>query len=549
MKLWVYNIRRLVGKNTFLLLAGGYTFVAAVVSILLLQTQKQVPVEINLLAESLFAEIRSSDEGAFLTQLPDLAQAELKGFQEIYLPAEILELDAVSSQGEEVLFAPDDFGKSTVRFQHFSASEVPLQYPSGLYIQSVSPLRIHVENGFPEMEFTFEESLPFDLIKGRLSLDETEIGAPPVRGRIVSSSGDLYASFQPEAELTLHWQADSIEEGGLKISRPSFEQKLFTAGGGTQSSILAGMVRVRRGADHRLSSRDWLEIISSEGEVLTVTALTLYPDNTLKLSLNGIVDKLYSTRTGQAKQDLLPSRLRWLWIGYQNMFALGLAAILGFTVLLIYRRFRSRKKKVLFMTLANSPKAYLGGLKRERRAVEKAVQNMHDQVELLTAPDATLEDVFRRFKEKRLEERIRIFHFAGHGMDKSLNFEGMDGEDQIAQGKALASFLGKQTGLELIFYNACFSLSHIDDLKAAGVPNAVLVSKAVGDEAAALFAGAFYENLARGLPAQQAFKQAESEVETYGFPTITRRIRPEKDQSEPVPMWKAYFDEQNPFYI
>src|SRR5678816_509136 len=67
--------------------------------------------------------------------------------------------------------------------------------------------------------------------------------------------------------------------------------------------------------------------------------------------------------------------------------------------------------------------------------------------------NATVGDVIGAFRER--PDQIRVFHFGGHASSSTLLFEDETGQPSAAHAKGLADYLGKASGLVLVFLNGC----------------------------------------------------------------------------------------------
>lgn len=246
---------------------------------------------------------------------------------------------------------------------------------------------------------------------------------------------------------------------------------------------------------------------------------------------------------------LAPLRIEWYWYAYRiQIIVMGIALLLA--ILLIgLRMYRARHKEVVFIALSNAfktPGSYLRKLKEERIAIEGAMRKVFRHVEVKTVPDAGISDIFRQFKDDFYRDRIRIFHFAGHGDQDMLEMEALDGKSESANGRALADYLGRQAELKLVFLNACESMNHAEHLKSAGIKNLILTNKKIDDSIACKFAAAFYENLANGKSLKESFELAEKEVQTYSKKTagfMRGFIRDSYNEAEDGPPWVGYFED------
>ncbi|HEX8201931.1 MAG TPA: CHAT domain-containing protein, partial [Isosphaeraceae bacterium] len=127
---------------------------------------------------------------------------------------------------------------------------------------------------------------------------------------------------------------------------------------------------------------------------------------------------------------------------------------------------------------------------------------------------------------QRHRDRIAIFHFGGHADADSLLLESALGPG-AAHAEGLATLLGRQRGLKLVFLNGCSTRPQVARLLDAGVPAVIATARPIDDALAVRFAVAFYQALttghedARGKVAggcgiASAFAQAEGLAQAAG---------------------------------
>lgn len=124
--------------------------------------------------------------------------------------------------------------------------------------------------------------------------------------------------------------------------------------------------------------------------------------------------------------------------------------------------------------------------------------------------NATVGDVIGAFRER--PDQIRIFHFGGHASSSTLLFEDEAGKPSAAHANGLADYLGKASGLVLVFLNGCSTEPQVRRLRAAGVKAVVATTHAIEDAVAAEFAEALYAELAV-RPLRAAFDAAVSALQ------------------------------------
>lgn len=146
---------------------------------------------------------------------------------------------------------------------------------------------------------------------------------------------------------------------------------------------------------------------------------------------------------------------------------------------------------------------WLRNLPEERRAIQR---QLGASTELKILHDALLDDVWDAFEDASVQGRIQVFHFAGHASESWLAFEDRQGRQLTAHAEGLASFLGRQEGLVLVFLNGCSTAAQVESLR-RNVRAVVATTDSILDGAAADLAGRFYAGL-RTKPLEQAFLDA-----------------------------------------
>ena len=167
-------------------------------------------------------------------------------------------------------------------------------------------------------------------------------------------------------------------------------------------------------------------------------------------------------------------------------------------------------------------------LNQLRNALEKAKDARLCDYEILT--NATLEQIFSTFRNKRYRGRIAVFHYSGHAESFELLLEDEKGRTAKAHAGGLVPFLASQNGLEMVFLNGCHSLSTAQQLLDHGIPIVVGTVQAVSDKIATDLSTFFYRSLADGLPIGQSWNAATQQVQAgisevenlYYEPTISR---------------------------
>jgi serine/threonine protein kinase len=216
------------------------------------------------------------------------------------------------------------------------------------------------------------------------------------------------------------------------------------------------------------------------------------------------------------------------------------------------------KLPVIVLAFANehSESGYLRGLTREMKAIlrvmEPAVQRGRAFIKLI--PAATQEEIAQVFQDEWYDDRIWIFHYAGHADEDELWLESSQGGNQSFFSLGLARFLGAQDGLELVFLNGCATGEHARLLHEANLPAVVTTSRKINDDQAVEFATVFYRGLAGGASIQESFDEAEGVLlglynpASFKSQSPTRSLYWEEETEGPQPEldlpWRLTFRKQ-----
>ena len=171
---------------------------------------------------------------------------------------------------------------------------------------------------------------------------------------------------------------------------------------------------------------------------------------------------------------------------------------------------------VIVLAFANehTSKGFLSSLSKELkqvlRALEPAVQKGKCHIKLL--PAATQEEIISIFQDAWYEDRIWIFHYAGHADQDELWLETSDGENKSFFADGLSRFLGVQEGLKLVFLNGCATEDHADLLLKENIPAVIATSRKIDDNQALTFSKVFYQGIAGGASIDESYQEAEANL-------------------------------------
>ena len=199
---------------------------------------------------------------------------------------------------------------------------------------------------------------------------------------------------------------------------------------------------------------------------------------------------------------------------------------------------------VIYLAFANDRDDYLPLLKEESSNIRHALKGLHRKqyIEVTHEESAELKDIYSQFIEFR--GQISIFHYGGHASGTHLRLE-----DQEGDAAGLATLIGQQENLKLVFLNGCSTREQVDLLFAAGVKAVIATVATIEDEIAVEFATMFYDALAKRHTIGQSFKLAASFVqERHGTviginALVGRGERVYKPEVEKELQWGLYIQE------
>ena len=143
----------------------------------------------------------------------------------------------------------------------------------------------------------------------------------------------------------------------------------------------------------------------------------------------------------------------------------------------------------------------------EWRQAEKALQQDEDAGKLIfnLTPGATMDDVWD--KCNRFHGQIAIFHYGGHS-----NKQALDLTDKQLKGKSLATLLGQEPHLKLVFLNGCSNAEQVNKKLKKGIPAVIATTENISDRRAITFSRQFYVALSSGRTIEEAFSIAAEYV-------------------------------------
>lgn len=120
------------------------------------------------------------------------------------------------------------------------------------------------------------------------------------------------------------------------------------------------------------------------------------------------------------------------------------------------------------------------------------------------------------------EFRPQVVHFSGHGSDREelILHDAADRAMPVAAEALRALFATLGDNVRLVVLNACFSQPQAEAI-VQSIDCAIGMTRAIGDEAAIVFAASFYRALGFGKSVQNAFEQGRTALLLRGIPEDT----------------------------
>lgn len=211
---------------------------------------------------------------------------------------------------------------------------------------------------------------------------------------------------------------------------------------------------------------------------------------------------------------------------------------------------------VIFLAFANNlevPGAYLSLLKREGNNIYRKLWPHREKqaIDLHKVDSSSVSDIFQVFTEM-FPDKVCIFHYGGHADGGHLHLESDSGGAELAHSGGLASLLGQQKELKLVFLNGCSTKAQVDLLLKSGVKAVIATSTKINDGLATEFAEQFYSSLSKGANIKRAFYEARALGETKFNITkdldvevvaYHRSLFLDEDDSQPEFPWGLYINE------
>jgi hypothetical protein len=174
-----------------------------------------------------------------------------------------------------------------------------------------------------------------------------------------------------------------------------------------------------------------------------------------------------------------------------------------------------KNMRILFLA-ANPLTTPALDLEEEQRSLERELTAVRhrERIALIAKYAVRPDDLLVHVRR----ERPTVVHFCGHGSPDGIVLRNDNGAVHAVRAEALQQFF-KDRGVELVFFNSCFSIAQADAVVGA-VPTVVGTTSALDDEAARRFSVAFYRTLGDGHSIADAFRDGRDANAMYGFKDV-----------------------------
>jgi hypothetical protein len=183
-------------------------------------------------------------------------------------------------------------------------------------------------------------------------------------------------------------------------------------------------------------------------------------------------------------------------------------------------------KPVILLAFSNDPtkpgRDIGASMWKESSELSNLMEKELEVRKLMAAQLGELEEVFLIYKD-----RLRIFHFAGHGNATHLETEG--GATHI---EGFAEFVGLQKGVKLVFLNACSTEAQVRYFHQSNIPCVLATTQEIGTDYAQQFARLFYQSLVSGSSLRTSFEEARSRMKNRPLPLNAPALRRSFDLGE-----------------
>jgi hypothetical protein len=180
------------------------------------------------------------------------------------------------------------------------------------------------------------------------------------------------------------------------------------------------------------------------------------------------------------------------------------------------RRANVEKIKILFLS-ANPTGTPALQLDREEREIQEKIRaaEHRDSLELITRWAVRPGDLLQYLNQYR----PHVVHFSGHGSptEEIVLLDNQGAAKPVSKEALVSLFQALRDNIRVVLLNACYSQPQAEAIRSE-IDCAIGMSRAIGDNAAIVFAAAFYRAIGFGRSVREAFDQGKAALLLEGIP-------------------------------
>jgi CHAT domain-containing protein len=175
-----------------------------------------------------------------------------------------------------------------------------------------------------------------------------------------------------------------------------------------------------------------------------------------------------------------------------------------------------QKIKILFVS-ANPPGITQLKLDEEARAIQAKIRaaKHRDSIEFIAGWAARPDDLLQLLNE----HQPHVVHFSGHGSptEEIILLDSAGNAIPVSKAALVSLFRTLRNNIRVVLLNACYSRPQAAAITKE-IDCAIGMTRAIGDDAAIIFASSFYRAVGFGRSIQEAFDQGKTALLLEGIP-------------------------------